>query len=80
MRPNGAQALHLYTQASRLAYADRGAYMADADFVAVPVEGLLDSAYLRRRAERISGAISMGTAEAGRPSGSVSAKSRVPQG
>ena len=69
MRPNGPQALHLYTQASRLAYADRGLYMADSDFVDVPVEGLLDKAYLRTRARLIHPFKDNGSASAGSPPG-----------
>ena len=74
MRPNGPQALHLYTQASRLAYADRGLYMADNDFVAVPVEGLLDKAYLRSRARLIHPFRDGGEASAGAPPGSGGAR------
>ncbi|HPE62277.1 MAG: gamma-glutamyltransferase [Thiothrix sp.] len=64
--PLSAEAVHLFTQASRLAYADRAKYMADADFVTVPVEGLIDSTYLQERARQI-GEQDMGTAEAGTP-------------
>jgi len=39
----------LIGDASRLAFADRGRYMADSDFVKVPVKGLLDAAYLKTR-------------------------------
>ena len=37
---------HLFAESERLAFADRDAYGGDADFVAVPVAGLLDPAYL----------------------------------
>ena len=40
--PESAQAWRLIGDASRLAFADRGRYMADSDFVPVPTEGLLD--------------------------------------
>ena len=59
--PNGADAVHLMSEAYRLAYADRARYMADSDFVAVPVAGLLDPGYLARRAATIDMARSMGT-------------------
>ncbi|MBY6093526.1 gamma-glutamyltransferase [Ferrimonas balearica] len=49
MAPNGIEFIHRFAQASRLAYADRNHYLADSDFVAVPVEGLLDPAYLAQR-------------------------------
>jgi gamma-glutamyltranspeptidase/glutathione hydrolase len=39
---SSAARYHLTTEAMRRAYADRAAYMGDADFVKVPVEGLLD--------------------------------------
>ncbi|MEM7522296.1 MAG: gamma-glutamyltransferase [Pseudomonadota bacterium] len=51
-RPN-AEAWRRYVAASRLAYADRGLYMADSDFVKMP-EGLLNRAYLAERAKLIS--------------------------
>lgn len=51
--PNSAAAIHLIAEASRLAFADRGRFLADADFVDVPVRGLLDSGYLRDRAHLI---------------------------
>jgi gamma-glutamyltranspeptidase/glutathione hydrolase len=41
--------------------------MADPSFIAVPVEGLLDRAYLEQRARLIDGARSMGRANPGRP-------------
>ncbi len=44
-----AKALFQYLEASRLAFADRGAYIGDADYVAVPRQGLLDPAYARTR-------------------------------
>jgi gamma-glutamyltranspeptidase/glutathione hydrolase len=65
------EALHLMTEAGRLAYADRNRYAADTDFVPLPgrgVPGLIDKAYLARRAALI-GARSMGVAPAGTPPG-----------
>ena len=44
---------HLFAGASRLAYADRDYYLADSDFVEVPVEGLLDPSYIKSRAQLI---------------------------
>ena len=71
--PSSVQAVHLISEASRLAYADRRRYIGDPDFVTVPVDGMLDSAYLRRRAEQISGTGSMGKASPGRPRGAEKA-------
>lgn len=62
------EAVHLISEAERLAYADRAQYVADADFVPVPVQGLLDPLYLASRAALI-GERSMGTAEPGTPPG-----------
>ncbi|MEO1779023.1 MAG: gamma-glutamyltransferase [Pseudomonadota bacterium] len=45
----------LIGDASRLAFADRGRYMADSDFVPMPTEGLVDPAYLSDRAALLSG-------------------------
>ncbi len=48
-----AEAWHLFAEASRLAYADRARWLGDPDFVAAPVEGLLDRTYLAQRATLI---------------------------
>ena len=68
--PNSAEAVHLISEASRLAFADRNRYLADADFVPVPIDGLLDSEYLRRRALLIDPDHAMGEAVPGMPPGS----------
>lgn len=62
----GPEAWHLYIEAAKLAYADRGLYMADSDFVDMP-EGLLNADYLSARAALIDPEKSMGKAEAGTP-------------
>ncbi|MEL7280198.1 MAG: gamma-glutamyltransferase [Pseudomonadota bacterium] len=49
------EAWRLIGDASRLAFADRGRYMADSDFVPVPVKGLVDPAYLADRATLLAG-------------------------
>jgi gamma-glutamyltranspeptidase/glutathione hydrolase len=61
--------LHAYTEAARLAYADRAQYVADPDFVDPPAGrwgSLFDNAYLDTRA-RLINERSMGRAEAGTP-------------
>ena len=67
-----ADAVHLFSEAGRLAFADRGQYLADPDFVPVNVAGLIDSAYLRQRAQLITDR-SMGTAKPGVPPGTKAA-------
>lgn len=62
------QAVHLLAEAGRLAFADRAQYVADADFVPVPVAGLVAPEYLARRADLI-GERSMGIAKPGQPAG-----------
>jgi len=65
------EAVHLFTEAGRLAYADRNRYAADSDFVPLPGRGvpsLIDKSYLARRATLI-GEKSMGVAPAGTPPG-----------
>ncbi len=51
--PNDPQAWFLFAQASRLMYADRDRYVADPRFVPVPVQRMLDPAYLKLRAQLI---------------------------
>jgi gamma-glutamyltranspeptidase/glutathione hydrolase len=59
---------HLFAEASRLAYADRAKYLADPDFVDVPVKGLLDPGYMDARARLIpQESASEGEARAGDP-------------
>ena len=65
LAPGSTGAVHLISEASRLAFADRNRYLADSDFVQVPVDGLLDAAYLRQRSLLIDPARAMGKAEAG---------------
>jgi len=66
---NSLQAMHLLAQSSRLAFADRNKYLADTDFVNVPVEGLLNRDYLASRAKLINTNSDMGRATAGMPIG-----------
>jgi gamma-glutamyltranspeptidase/glutathione hydrolase len=53
LKPGSAEAVHLISEATRLANADRLRYVADPGFVTVPITGLLDRGYLRRRAALI---------------------------
>ena len=66
--PLDVDTVHLFTQAGRLAFADRGLYVGDTDFITVPVEGMLDEEYLASRAALI-GHNDMGRADPGVPPG-----------
>ncbi|UFN51025.1 gamma-glutamyltransferase [Roseomonas sp. OT10] len=65
--PRGADAAHLLAEAGRLAFADRALYLADADFVAVPLRGLLDPSYLTGRAQLMDRDRAMQAVRAGNP-------------
>ncbi|HMJ92652.1 MAG TPA: gamma-glutamyltransferase [Allosphingosinicella sp.] len=54
MGPDSVTAWHLIGESSRLAYADREAYLGDPDYVRVPMAGLFDPAYLASRSALIS--------------------------
>jgi len=62
--PLSVDALHLFSEAGRLAYADRAKYLGDPAFKNVPVGRLLDPKYLDARA-RLIGERSMRTASPG---------------
>ena len=75
-----AEWLHLYTEAARLAFADRALYVADPDFVQPPGGSwmsLLDPGYLASRAQLI-GAQSMKTAQPGNPAGTRTSLAPMP--
>ncbi len=77
--PGSATSWHLIAESQRLAYADRDLYLADADFVSVPVTGLVDAAYLASRSELISDSATMPTALPGTPPGATLAFARAAQ-
>ncbi len=60
------QTLHYIVEAQKLAYADRGRYMADPDFVPPP-KGLLDKNYLEKRRKKINKTQAMKKALSGTP-------------
>ena len=62
-------AWHLIAEAERLAYADRDMYLADSDFVSVPLAGLSDPAYLAARSALISPDRTMASVAPGDPAG-----------
>ena len=68
---NDPQFSHLFTQSSRLAFADRNRYIADSSFVNVPTQGLIEKQYLAQRASLININKDMGNATAGVPTGAL---------
>ncbi|AWM78413.1 gamma-glutamyltransferase [Phenylobacterium parvum] len=67
--PDTVQGWYLFSQASRLMYADRDRYFGDPDFVDVPVKGLLDPAYLKARAALIPPQVAGAPPPPGKPKG-----------
>lgn len=60
---------HTFAEASFLAYADRDQYVADDNFVSVPIKGMLDRDYLAERAALISNDAAIANVSAGLPDG-----------
>ncbi|MEM6857155.1 MAG: gamma-glutamyltransferase [Pseudomonadota bacterium] len=69
MGPQSPTFWHLFLESQRIAYADRGLYLGDSDFVSVPVAGLVDPAYFAERSALISPDKALQTAEPGKPMG-----------
>ena len=71
LKPESKEMVHLFSEASRLAYADRGYYMADPDFVKVPVDGLLSDEYIDQRRSLINQKELVKEVTHGRPKGAL---------
>ncbi|WP_203291755.1 gamma-glutamyltransferase [Maricaulis parjimensis] len=67
--PDTVEGWRRFIEASRLAYADRDAYVGDADQVFVPTEGLLDAGYIESRSALIDRDTAIPTATPGTPPG-----------
>ena len=65
--PTSVDSWRLIGDASRLAFADRGRYMADSDFVPMPTEGLVSPGYLKQRSELLVGEKALDSVSAGEP-------------
>ena len=65
--PMSAEAVHLFAEAGKLAFADRNKYVADTDFITMP-SGLTDKSYLASRARGIT-ATASAAAQSGTPPG-----------
>ncbi|MBM3564558.1 MAG: gamma-glutamyltransferase [Alphaproteobacteria bacterium] len=75
-KPFSADAVHLISEASRLAFADREVYTGDPDFVPVPLKGLLAPDYLADRSKSISRARAMRSPSPGMPAMSAADATR----
>lgn len=62
-------AWHLFAESSRLAYADRDTWLADPDYVKVPVAGLLAPDYIAQRSALISPDTAIADVQPGKPAG-----------
>jgi len=60
-------ALHYFLEASRYSFADRNAYLADPDYFAVPLKGLLSKDYAATRRALITPTAAPGAVAAGNP-------------
>ena len=69
LSPTSAAYAHLFAEAAKRAFADRARYIGDPDFVDVPVAGLLDAEYLKRRAASIDPNKASPRARPGEPAG-----------
>lgn len=67
LSPSSAEFVHLFTQASALAYADRADYIADLDFMGIDAQALVDETYIMKRASQIGVNTRYKKAEAGSP-------------
>ena len=65
--PNSPVAWHLIAESERLAYADRERYLADPDFIEVPVGNLTAPEYLAERSQLIAPDRTMASVTAGDP-------------
>jgi len=73
-----ADGWHVFSEASFLAYADRDKYVADPDFVEVPVKAMLDKDYLASRAGLINMEKAMEDVTDGNPAGFKRGKDATP--
>ncbi|WP_318514316.1 gamma-glutamyltransferase [Photobacterium leiognathi] len=64
---DNVESWRLIGDASRLAFADRGRYMADNDYVPMPTRGLLDPTYIAQRAALLQGKQALTKVEPGSP-------------
>jgi gamma-glutamyltranspeptidase/glutathione hydrolase len=80
LTPGSIEALHLMVEAEALAFADRNSFVADADFVPVPIDGMLAPDYLSARARLIDPKRAGPKRDPGQPVGSQAALAPEPGG
>ena len=68
MEVNSAEYVHLFAETFKFAFADRAKYMADTNFVSVPLGGLTSQAYADKRAQDIDLNVAMEQAAPDDPS------------
>ena len=61
------ESIHLMVEAKKMAFADREAYVADPDYIDVPIAGMLSEEYARERARLIDRQVASARMEAGDP-------------
>ena len=67
--PNSPNFIHLFSEAGSLAYADRDYFIADPDFVNIPVNGMLNEDYISERSKLIKKETSLRDPKPGKPKG-----------
>ena len=68
-KPTSPEFIHLYSEISALTYSDRNFFLADPDYINIPVTGLLDEDYLQDRVKIINNTKSIRNPEPGQPDG-----------
>lgn len=74
--PDSLQSVHYFSEAGKLAYADRDIYVADPDVIDVPVKAMLDPEYLALRAGMIRPDKTIGRAPPGDPAGMLAVRGK----
>ena len=69
--PESPVAWHLIAESTRLAFADRGRWLGDSDFVDVPLPGLMNEGYLVKRGQQISADSTIADPQPGLPPGAM---------
>ena len=68
-KPTSPEFIHLYSEISALTYSDRNFFLADPDYINIPITGLLDQDYLQDRVKIINNTKSIRNPKPGQPDG-----------